>query len=334
MKEKRKRISLESLISERSELPYSLQYERIIKLINEGRISPVKGSPMNGMNPPLPVRFTGPVIEEDHSAELDELRYNTSLLIDTSYYLTHPEVYRKERSYVISLGDYLDKYGKYRKPAVSENERCFEIWHREKFIEKEGGRTILSHCGVTEEELSMYMTVEPLACFTIEHKEPQTVLIIENEDTFYSMRRYMLSGHRTILGSEINTIVYGAGKRMESSAKEFDLSVEPDIGAVSKNVLYFGDLDYEGIGIFERTAAIMEKYKVTPFQGAYGRMIKKAEAIGLDKLPDTKKGQNKNISGSFFLYFDETLSDIMKKILEAGKYIPQEILNVNDFGVE
>lgn len=58
-------------------------------------------------------------------------------------------------------------------------------------------------------------------------------------------------------------------------------------------------------------------------------MLGKAEQAG--RLPDTKEQQNRNIKKAFFSYFTPEQVEKMRKILEAGKYIPQEILNIADF---
>ena len=97
--------------------------------------------------------------------------------------------------------------------------------------------------------------------------------------------------------------------------------------------LYFGDLDFEGIGIFQK---VQEKFldagrKILPFKEAYQRMMDKAGDTGFKRLPETKEKQNRNIDRSFFRYFGEEYAVQMEEILDSGKYIPQEILNVTDF---
>ena len=64
---------------------------------------------------------------------------------------------------------------------------------------------------------------------------------------------------------------------------------------------------------------------------AYERMLKKAEDGGLDGLPETKEQQNRKISGAFFQYFSEESSEKMRAVIDSGRYIPQEILNISDF---
>ena len=99
-------------------------------------------------------------------------------------------------------------------------------------------------------------------------------------------------------------------------------------------ILYFGDLDYEGIGIYERLAALFgegeEPYEVEPFAPAYRKMLEKAEHMGMDFLPETSENQNRCLSGRFFGYFPEDMKERMERILLAGRYIPQEIIHVAD----
>ena len=91
-----------------------------------------------------------------------------------------------------------------------------------------------------------------------------------------------------------------------------------------------GDLDYEGIGIYENLSADFgEKWNIVPFEAGYRKMLSKAK--GVDSIPETKEGQNRNIKDIFFSYFSTEQVKRMKEILEKGYYIPQEILNISDF---
>lgn len=95
-------------------------------------------------------------------------------------------------------------------------------------------------------------------------------------------------------------------------------------------IWYFGDLDYEGIGIWENLSNLCQpRRQIRPFCPAYEAMLKKAESIGT--LPATKEQQNRNIENTFFQYFSDEISEKMKRILENETYIPQEILNITDF---
>ncbi len=253
---------------------------------------------------------------------------------------------------MLLLNDYLKK--KDFMTPMSENERSFDIWHREKFLKQEQGKKILKRCGLDITLLNYYRTTEPIAYYCATRQTPQKLLIIENKDTFYSMRKRLtecqslksifgqsMSGEGlndaaddapcTICGEQIGTLIYGAGKGILAAFSDFDSSGEPYMTAQGNTVLYFGDLDYEGIGIYENFAsAFGAHYLISVFRNAYERMLAKAERIGIEHLPATKEGQNRKIGSLFLSQFSQPQQDKIREILESGRYIPQEILNIED----
>lgn len=337
-----KKITLERLLEESGKKEYGEQYEEICRRIREHRLIPVKKSPLNGKKPALHLSYWIVEEEPDYKEEIEELKFRMSPAISTDYYFNHLKTYREEAKWVRLLNRYLTEQ---QEPAyVSVNERSFQIWGREKFLQREQGRTVLAHCGIRMEQLRVYGTTEPLAYYSASRRIPQTILILENKDTFYSMRRYLLEeekphsgGPGKIFGEEIGTLVYGGGKGILRSFEDFSLCVEPHVNARENEILYFGDLDYEGIGIYERLADSFQKESsgIRPFVPAYTKMLEKARCRGgTDFLPETSEGQNQNLSGRFFQYFSEQEQEEMKRILQAGKYIPQEIVNITDYHLQ
>ncbi len=326
-----KRISLDSLIQESKASAYMQQYRYIRHKIETNQIKPIKNSPLNGKTPALHTRYwlIGP--QPDYTGFIEELQFQIVPAINADYYLNHLDVYEKERKWVLLLSNYLKNQAQNAAGPVSVNERSFQIWGREKFLQKEQGKKVLAHCGVPMEQLLVYGTTEPLAYYSADRQAGQTVLIIENKDTFYSMRKYLLNGFRRIFGEEIGTVVYGSGKGILRSFTDFGFCVEPHINAPQNRILYFGDLDYEGIKIYERLFELFcGEHEIEPFLGAYEAMVQKAEAYGMDFLPDTSPGQNRNLSGRFLGYFTDGMKGSIERILKAGKYVPQEILNIGD----
>lgn len=411
-----KKVSLEQLYKESGEEVYSEQYRYICRRIEARELIPVKKSPLNGKKPALHLSYWIAEEAPDYAEEVEELKYRMVPAIRTDYYMKHLDVYREEAVWVRLLNRYFLEQGqpgggKLREPEpVSLNERSFQIWGREKFLQREQGRRILAHCGVELGQLHVYGTTEPLAYYSCSRNVPQKVLILENKDTFYSMRRYLgregqgkgqsgrignveqkeandcaykynvgvqscnadeqgckmgaqgcnaneqgcnasAKGCNTneqgctgdsaaglpgrIFGVEIATVIYGAGKGILRSFEDFRFCVEAHVNDPGNEILYFGDLDYEGIGIYERLAALFGSggggCEIKPFVQAYGIMLQKARARGLDFLPESSEKQNQNLSGLFFSYFPESLRDGMGAVLESGKYIPQEIINISDF---
>ncbi|MCI8635217.1 MAG: hypothetical protein HFJ05_06420 [Eubacterium sp.] len=326
-----KRISIDDLIRESKASDYSEQYCYIRNKIEACQIKPVKNSPLNGKTPALHTRYWLIEPEPDYTAQVEELQYKLSPSIRTDYYLNHLDVYQKERKWVWLLSQYFKNQQQKNPEPVSLNERSFQIWGREKFLQREQGKKILAHCGVSWEQLFVYTTTEPLAYYSAVRQSPQTVLILENKDTFYSMRKYLLRGAKKMFGEEIGTVIYGAGKGILRSFSDFRFCVEPHINDPGNRILYFGDLDYEGIGIYERLYELFcAEHEIVPFVGAYEAMLQKAGTYGTDFLPEMSKKQNQNIFGQFYQYFSGEMKAKMKEILKAGKYIPQEILNIWD----
>lgn len=320
---------------------YSDLVQLVARLIEIEQITPIKTSKLNGKKPAL---FNGYRIlrpAEDYSAEKKELMYLCSQL-NIDYYMKHLEQYQKDRKYVLMLDGFMKKNKENLTEAVSGNERSFEIFGREKFISKEGGQRILSNLGVSLEQLNVYKTTEPLAYYTNHKRQPQKLLIIENKDTFYSMRKHLIDKNQTIFNEEIGTLIYGGGKAIYRSFEDFGLCVEPYMNDPNNTFLYFGDLDYEGILIYEKLQQMVGQDKVIkPFIPAYERMLIKGGRLNHPEngemtsiryeLPEMKSGQNQNCGDLFYSYFNEKVQKIMKELLAENRYIPQEILQEKDF---
>ena len=165
------------------------------------------------------------------------------------------------------------------------------------------------------------------------------------------MRRFLMEGKDAIFGVPVGTLIYGGGKRVLRSFSDFDLSAEPYMKQEENRIFYFGDMDYEGIGIYENLAE--EFPRIEPFVPGYEAMLDRADRLDkykteakewpvdtgqrgisgrpVRRLPETKEQQNKNLTGRFFSCFREETVRQMEQILEEGRYIPQEILNIQDF---
>lgn len=338
-----KRITLEKVIRSLGGESYQEQYDKVMDLIHQGKLRPVKASGTNGKKPVLYLEYWTDGEKKDYSGLEEELKYRMTPAVSVDYYLNHLRIYEEDREAVLCLNDYLKNHRDLLLYSESVNERSFEIWGREKFLTKGPGRKILSRCGIREETLNMYGTAEPFAYYSHTRAVPQAVLILENKDTFYSMRRFLMEGADAMFGIRIGTLIYGGGKRVLRSFSDFELCAEPYMKQKENQFFYFGDLDYEGIRIFESLAG--EFPGVRPFIPAYVAMLEKAERLEnaddvqqsdntgqcLARLPETKEKQNRNLNGSFFSFFGEETAFRMKAVLEKDKYIPQEILNIHDF---
>ncbi|WP_252229736.1 Wadjet anti-phage system protein JetD domain-containing protein [Clostridium sp. ZBS15] len=309
---------------------YKELYKLVNTLINNKEINPIRSTGGNGKNPTLYKRYRVIEEEEDYSELLNELSFKLSPKLEISYYKNHLKKYKEHREYILKLNEFIINKETLLKQSVSMNERSFQIWGREKFIQKEEGKLILKNLGLDLGYLNYYETSEPLAYYSKSKKVPQNILILENKDTYYTMRKYLINGGNEILEENISTLIYGGGKNVNKAFKDFEISVEEYVSNKENKLLYFGDLDYEGIVIYESLYNLLkEKYRISPFISGYKKMIDKyiKEKI---ILPKTKEGQNRNIKDEFLNKFDNSYRIKINEILENGLYIPQEILNISD----
>lgn len=324
---------------------YKILCDYIAEKSKTGEFVPIKNSGLNGKNPPL-YNVYWQIEEEKESNEFDdELNFKLSPKLSMEYYKKHIEQYRKDRDAILKLSEFLKNDSDKLIRSESVNERSFEIWGDEKFIKggngnrgknkNEGrgqGKRILKNLGIKLSDINVYETPEPFVSYIFDRTVPQNVLIIENKDTFYTIRKYMQeTGNNEILGKKFGTLIFGSGKKVIASFKDFRYTAERYLADGRNHFLYFGDMDYEGIGIYENLAEVFkEKTQLEPFKEAYVRMYEKAEKIGFDKLPVTKEKQNRNIGHIFSDFFGKEIWERFEKLLMTEKYIPQEIINVWD----
>ncbi len=309
---------------------YKEQAERIYELVDKGKLEPVKKSNRNGKTPALYEKYWYLEKVDDHSEYIEEI----SLLngyISTRYYMNHLDEYHKDREYVLRLNEFMNNLGDHIKTEISENERSFQIWQKEKMFEKGNGFTILARCGINPDMLNMYKTTEPLAYYKTGTSFPGNIIIVENEDPYYGLRRYLGDGNKTVFGIPVSAVIYGAGHRFTSMVKDINISLESRMTSPENEYLYFGDLDYVGISIFENSRKNAD-IEIKPFKEAYIAMLDKKERLYDDSdMPDTKSGQQDRMKGTFLSYFSEKDQKRICEFLEKRKYIPQEILNTEDY---
>lgn len=323
--EKRKKITLQKLEASLKRATYQDFFNEIMQLIEQKKLTPIKNSKLNGKKPALYLAYWIEPSEVDRSHLIDELRYQLNSRLKIDYYLQNLKIYEQDRLFILQLSAYLNENPSKMERNISLNERSYEIWQREKFLQQEGGRQLLKNLGLELSQLNIYHTAEPIAYYSRHKNQPQNILIIENKDTFYTLRKHLLAGHDSILGLPIGTLIYGGGKKVTKAFGDFHDSVEPYLLDKSNQFYYFGDIDYEGIAIYHQLQGVFSQ--VQPFLPAYSLMVKKAKAFNLAKM---KSGQREQNTLLFLKHFQEDERLLIRSLLEKGHYIPQEIMNLSD----
>ena len=199
-------------------------YKAFAAIINDfcqkGILIPVKASKTNGRTPSLYNKYRIVLKKECDSTYLEELN-SLHPMLDKSFYHKNPGLYKEDRKYILDLSKYLldNEKTKWLNYRCTMNERSFEIFNDEKFLEGRG-KAFLKRLGLSLDDLNCYKAIEAFFYILFQKKEMTNVLIIENKETFFSVLKYFeRKGRRSLCGTEIDMLIYGEGKKIINSLK-------------------------------------------------------------------------------------------------------------------
>jgi len=222
--QRKRKISLEEIEKELKPSNYLDLYQFVMKKKELEILQVIKSSPLNGKRPSLHTSYWIMPEKKDYSNLIKELHYHLHQKIQIGYYLANLNQYEKDREAVLKLSHFLT--GNHLEIPASLNERAFQVWQQEKFFQLGSGQRILKNVGLLLTDLNIYQTAEPIAYYSRHKNQQQNVIIIENKDTFFTLRKYLIE-NSTLFGMDIGTLIYGGGKKVSKAFSEFELSVEP-----------------------------------------------------------------------------------------------------------
>lgn len=291
----------------------------------KGLLSSVKSSGTNGnrlYTMYLKYRVTLP--EEDYKQEKQEITRLHPLLQSNGVLLSHPEEYRKYREPLSALNRFL--FSDYdRLIAVSRKERSFEIFGEEKQLDNRSFCALLSRIGITQETLSFYDT--PEYCFNDyipDRKSTLTLLICENKDIWFNIRRMMFENNKfTLFGVTFDGVVYGEGNKVtEKNALTVYTSF---MKTEDVKYLYWGDIDREGLAIYIRLKKVNLALNINLFTAAYCEMLELAKQCRIPISADNRE-HTEDYSDVINL-FDSGNGEMLSRCLSENLRIPQEIIS-------
>ena len=310
------------------------------QLICENKLKSITSSEPTILHEQIYTKYR--VIKEDDESKkalLDEINYIIHPKLDIEYYRRNLDQYVIDQKTILELNNNLIEKQACLNKKISVNERSYEIFEDEKLIASNEGASILSKLKIDiVKDLNVYKTPEPFVYLSIKREAPQNILIVENKDTYVTISKMLLE-NKYILGKSIDTIIFGAGRKINNSFKGIadDTTLEylthPD-----NNFYYWGDIDKAGFNIFssfyEKVYSSLQKTfnlkNISLFECAYKMMIEKCRG---KKLKDIPKEQNFEYERGVFLIEDNFIREEIFNILLHNKYIPQEALNMYDLEV-
>ena len=165
-------------------------YAMVSDAVAHGKLSPVKAAQTNGNRVyPLYLKYRI-TFRADYSEALHEVALLHPAMLQSGYLQAKPEMYLKYKEQLMNLNRFLFK--KHTGVAISKKERSFEIFDEEKQLEDRAFCNVLEHLGLTSDVLCYYET--PEYCFHDYipiRKQQMTLLICENKDIWFNIRRRM-----------------------------------------------------------------------------------------------------------------------------------------------
>ena len=304
---------------------YHELFEIVKFLENENILTPIRNkSNLNGKIPSLYLKYK--IIEDEgKKITLENEIKSLSPYLAINKYLKNMEKYMEHREVLLELDYFLKHSFDKLKIKLSKNERAFQIWGYEKMLDSSLTKSVISYNDLSD-MLNYYLTPEPFFDYIPSIKSNMNILIIENKDTWYTLRKLMSENNNksiNLLGIMIDGLLYGEGNKItkENAIWEY----EHDVINEKINFYYWGDIDFSGIDLFERVKKANVSCNINLFSNVYVKMVELSENI---ELKNILKNQHKFDYTNFLNELkNEKISIAIKNILELNKYIPQEILN-------
>ncbi len=233
-------------------------YSLVTELGNQGLIKPVSASgKIANLTYPMYKKYKICAADEEYAADIKKILSLHPTITKSGYLSRNPKIYRENENFLAMLSKYFftNRHAEY----ISRKERSYEIFGKEKVLDNPTFKRLLNNLKITDSDLMFYDT--PEYCFhdfIPERKEHMTLLICENKDIWFNIRRRMFEENmRMLFGTKIDGVVYGAGNKVSEKSGALIQYVR-FMGKRTADFLYWGDIDREGFDIFKRTREVNE----------------------------------------------------------------------------
>ena len=296
----------------------------IISVLSEQQILfPIKSSKTNGNRLyPIYLKYKVSLPQDTYESELKEMSALHPLLQSNGYLQSKPEEYKKYRLQLQKLDRYLF-YRSENEISISRKERSFEIFDEEKTLDDKTFCALLERIGITADTLAFYDT--PEYCFNDyipDRKAQMTLLICENKDIWFNIRRMMFENNATnIFDAHIDGVVYGCGNKVSGMGA---LTTYTEFIGSEVKYLYWGDIDRAGLNIYLSAVRANPNIDIKLFVPAYEEMLRLAQTRN---IPDSDDERNRIEDYSqIFDLVDQNLRNLFEQSIQNNKRIPQEII--------
>ncbi|WP_371787539.1 Wadjet anti-phage system protein JetD domain-containing protein [Streptomyces albidoflavus] len=203
-----------------------------------------------------------------------------------------------------------------RRAPLPLRERSYEIFRYEKRLDTLITGALFAPGRLTLEQLSTYREPPPLAHRRL--SDGDTMLVVENSDTYATLHNLLKAAP-----GPIGYIAFGSGRAFEASVENI-----ADLPGIHR-IVYYGDLDAEGIAIPARASINGVQHGLPPIEPATGlyRLLLAREPNAGDIIANDR-------AHSLTAWLPEELRQAAHVLLTKGQRIAQEATNRNELSVD
>lgn len=360
---KKSRIELDVLQQQCGGISYDEFSSLLRDCLNNGVLLPVKSAGINGQG--LPYKFTiakGRLLSENvaYINKIVQAGAFSSLLSFSWYYEQPIKNWEAELPYIRLLDEYLKAHKKICPAGIQQ--RSFDIFHDEKWLMEHGD--FPGHVGLTFDQLGIVAQPDPLMLavnpvrwqkclseFWQKNNQKNNQgerfcyhLAVENKAAYYGLLPYLPE-------SPFVSLILGYGWKIAGNLPQ--LANQLGQLPVRHRVLYFGDFDAEGISIWHslmdidsrllddqadgcqwgsRDAGVADSGACSSIQVELATEFYRA-MLNLSPVRGKVNQQlNQSALAAFGRCFSKNERECWQRILQEGRYYPQEILSSEELG--
>ncbi|MCX7568706.1 DUF2220 family protein [Tumebacillus sp. DT12] len=318
---KKKTIELRTIQEEFRMIEYRTLAAHVQTLMADGLLEGMKD--LNSQEPQLPKKYrvSHTKLQGDFFEQLrsEQVRLHPMISLD-AYYKLGRSAFHADLPWIHQI----DLYLQHRTDSVSGipiPEASFHMVGDEKWLEEGGGEKTIKRLGLSLEQLGIVQIPEPLMIAVhrqaAQHSRHRH-LIIENKTPFHAL----LQGfHRQTF---YTTMTFGRGKTILSNIGQIDQQTGLDQQCECE-FYYFGDLDYEGIGIWY---SLFQSRQVQPALELYRELLKKRAVPGKEHHRVQAEALQALSS-----QFGQDEAHVIQTMLGTGHYLPQEAVTSREWGI-
>lgn len=309
----------EEMGQNRGPLFYKELATHILLLEEEGKIVRLKNAQSYSRDTRIATKYQKQKFNNTNEEIKLQIHSSFHPQMEMKIYLENLEQFKKDELYLEKISEFLINKSD-REPYLSVNERSFELFGNEKYLGSAAGLKILSMIGLRFEQLACYETYEPFFHFGLAIESTENILIVENKDTFFSLKKLFQEGITKWENKHFSMLIYGEGNKITKSINYLEeLKVHSET-----SIFYFGDLDPEGISIYDRLNKGKER-EVKIMHLFYTELWKRKKN---SKIIGKEQKWNQTAIDNFLCNFDIQEQKEIRNYLIEKKYVPQEALNI------